>query len=86
MCIKNLRYFQFIDNETVTLLKMNGILADVFFECMKGLTVCQNFLGLPLAFEAVVRKWLDTALRLNEDVRFRWVLYLSQSSRRLDSL
>ena len=57
-----------------------------FFECMKGLIVCQNFLGLPLAFEAVVREWLDTALRLNEDVRFRWVLYLSQSSRRLDSL
>ena len=53
---KNLCFFQFIDNKTVTLFKMNGVPADVFPECIKGLTVCQNFLGLPLAFAAVVRK------------------------------
>ena len=30
MCTENLSNFQFIDNKTVTLFKMNGIPADVF--------------------------------------------------------
>ena len=46
---------------------MNRVPGYVILECMKGLTVCQNFLGLPLASAAVVRKWLDTVLRLKED-------------------
>ena len=45
VCTENLFYFQFIDNKTVTLFKMNGIPADVFLWVHERLDRLPKYFG-----------------------------------------